>query len=230
MTILNTATLVRRVDSQVELLSPTVNTALILPSTPNMVGKVWTVVNSGTANVLVQAADASLVRTVYPSTTGQVTPNTDAPTTAAQWEGVGIVTSNVASLAPTMSAGTPTFSNLSTGAKWWRNGDQFYMKLNLIGSSGNGTAGLVSMTMPFGLVIDTTKYGSVNNNSSTDGYALYYNGSGGGSLTPSVFSTTVVGFLNGFAGAGLSGSVIASTGQLGCFFNVPIVGWSATKG
>ena len=46
----------------------TVNTAFTLPSAANMAGKLYTIYNpsASTANVLVNAADASLVVTVQP--------------------------------------------------------------------------------------------------------------------------------------------------------------------
>ena len=65
----------------------TVNTAFTLPSAANMAGKLYTIYNpsASTANVLVNASDASLVVTVQPGTAAVVTPISDVPATNAAW-------------------------------------------------------------------------------------------------------------------------------------------------
>ena len=65
----------------------TSNTAFTLPSAANMAGKLYTIYNpsASTANVLVNAADASLVVTVQPGSAAVVTPISDVPATNAAW-------------------------------------------------------------------------------------------------------------------------------------------------
>ena len=65
----------------------TSNTAFTLPSAANMAGKLYTIYNpsASTANVLVNASDASLVVTVQPGTAAVVTPISDTPVTNAAW-------------------------------------------------------------------------------------------------------------------------------------------------
>jgi len=65
----------------------TVNTAFTLPSAANMAGKLYTIYNpsASTANVLVNASNASLVVTVQPGTAAVVTPISDTPATNAAW-------------------------------------------------------------------------------------------------------------------------------------------------
>ena len=71
--------------NQTELLTPGVNTTFTLTSAVNTVGKLYTFINNGTANVVLQAFDASAVVTVAPGKAVIVTPSVDAPTTSGNW-------------------------------------------------------------------------------------------------------------------------------------------------
>lgn len=88
MTALLTATpVVRRIDNAVDSGLYTVDTALVLPSAANTIGKQYTVINqaASTGRVLLQASDGSLIKAVLPGTSTLVTPAQDAPTTSTQW-------------------------------------------------------------------------------------------------------------------------------------------------
>ena len=118
----------------------TSNTAFTLPSAANMAGKLYTIYNpsASTANVLVNAADASLVVTVQPGSAAVVTPISDVPATNAAWmvvtngvnasgvkgrtDGSAIAAGYVGEMTGTLQAGTNgnayfyTSSTLSTVA------------------------------------------------------------------------------------------------------------------
>jgi len=71
--------------NQTELLTPGVSTTFTLTSAVNTVGKLYTFINNGTANVVLQAFDASAVVTIAPGKAVIVTPAVDAPTTSGSW-------------------------------------------------------------------------------------------------------------------------------------------------
>lgn len=92
MTTLNSLLPVRRVESQVEQLTPSgSDVALVLPSAANMLGKIWTIINSGSGSavILVQSSSGTLLGVVNPGCSGQVTPLIDFPTLATHWQLVG---------------------------------------------------------------------------------------------------------------------------------------------
>jgi len=234
---LNSQTLNLQVLSQVETLSPTVDTAFTLPSAANMVGKLFTFINSGTANILVKASDASLVRTVYPGTSGQVTPNIDSPSTASHWEGVGKVTSNRKLFNVTMDGITSYGSGGQGTGMWWRDGQHAFIDIEFIfGTSPTGSRGWgFDFSTNLGLTLDISKFP---------------NDSGGRSLCGTLYSLpasnnytmgglTAPGSGNSI-GARLTGSsslytltspyTWGNTDRVMLNASVPIVGWTATKG
>lgn len=77
----NSLSLARKLDNDVTVLSPTIASTYQLPSAANALGKVYTIINSGTAELTVQASDATSVVVVQASTSAVVTSNVDTPTT-----------------------------------------------------------------------------------------------------------------------------------------------------
>lgn len=241
MTVLNTLTLARSVRSQVEKLSPAVDTDLVLPSAANMVGKVWTIVNGGTANILVKSSGGNLVRTVYPGTAGQVTPNIDSPTTAAHWEGIGIVLSDPTSYTPVWTA-TGTSVSLGNGSltgKWWRNGA--YMEGVIALASGTTTTygtGSYRWSLPSGTAIDTSKlansgFQEIIGTARSNTTVSWFNGTS--HIVSATATATISAYSNGGTVTWGNGEPFApsaaTAGQVWYLsFKAPIVGWTATKG
>ena len=95
----------------------TSNTAFTLPSAANMAGKLYTIYNpsASTANVLVNASDASLVVTVQPGTAAVVTPISDTPVTNAAWMVVSVgLSPATASLPGIVNTAAQTFAGVKT--------------------------------------------------------------------------------------------------------------------
>lgn len=233
MTTLNSLSLLRSLESQVEQLTPTGNDiVLALPSASNMLGKIWTVINSGTAgNILVQSSNGTLVRTVYPGTTGQVTPNINSPTLATHWEGIGIVVSNQVSYTPALSISVGIASGYPRGT-WYRTGGFLFGRFQMYFSSGS--SGYLFVGLPTGLTLDLARVQAAN----------VYNGfSGSGFERQGTSGTTNMGFIDysnnltfpiSFNRSGdndryNAGLAVYNT-EIHLQFSVPIVGWSATKG
>lgn len=244
MTTLNALTPTIQVKSQVELLSPTVDTAFLLPSAANLVGKIFTFVNSGTAKILVQASNGSLVRTVYPSTTGQVTPNTDAPTTSAQWEGIGSVESLWAAFTPIISTGI-TLGNGTVTGMWRRKTENLEVQIALTtGSTSAWTTtplqwDLSNLVSSFdfnkfaaanlnnvGIITGSTEAGvsytgTMRTSTSASGpLILSYGGAGATDNWDFKTATRPATFTTTAAGQAIR--ILVTT--------LPITGWSATKG
>jgi len=86
----NTQPLNAIVSNQTELLTPSANTTFTLTSAANMVGKLFTFINNGTANVVLQAPDSTAVATVGAGKAVLVTPSVDAPSTSSQWTNLSV--------------------------------------------------------------------------------------------------------------------------------------------
>ncbi len=219
----------------------TANTAVVLPSSANMLGNIYTVINSSssTANILIEAADGTLIRTVYPGTTGQVTPNTDAPTTSTMWEGVGTVTSNwITATGATVNGTTTNPVGATIASKWRRNGGTVDILFDISvasPTSGSGEYVLALPTSPVALAIDYNQFASPSQNQTFPGFMTTVSGSGPTSNQPMCINSS--GYVNcirwvAYNGAAWSQSNNAwSTGRIEASIScLPIVGWTATKG
>lgn len=238
MATLNSLSPVRKLEHQVELLSPAVDTSLVLPTGAGLVGRLFTIVNSGTANILVRSSNNDLVRTVYPSTTGQVTPNTDSPTTGAHWEGVGTAESNWRTYTPTGADMWTT--NVTHTALWRRKGPNMQLQYGITcsGAPSGGDPNSLRFYLPFGS-IDTAAMASGSANRSSLGHwqgEVSGSGNMGGGIRKHVANDKLeLWFSNVDSSDANSFDVITqafftANGKAFAWAEVPISGWTVTKG
>jgi hypothetical protein len=127
---------------------------------------------------------------------------------------------------------TPTISNLGTGTtassygKYRRVGDSIEIEFRWQKDASAGTgSGNVTLSLPSGLTIDSTK---LPNSSSVIAGSLYYSG-GGTTFFPAADSTGII-FFNQTSAAQVTGAqVAANSAWVGFVTNVPIVGWSSNS-
>lgn len=229
----------------------TVDTVVQMPSAANMIGKTYTIINpvTSTANLLVQASDGSLIRTVYPGCPGQITPNTDAPTTASQWEGLNKVVSGTKTFTMSIFGVTtnPTRGSVAQEDAFWSRDGEFVEYTWSYRQSGAGTAGsgIYYFGLPANLAPNYVRAAGVSGASIPCAVGSGFMGDSnyanltpllGGSTSP--FPNAVV---LGLAGSGtsnaemlnsaLSGYSLADASASYSFTaRIPISGWSATKG
>jgi len=207
----------------IQLMNPSVDISVKMDNS-HVVGRVWTVVNqSSTKIITIVANDSSVIRTVYPLTSGQVVAVAATPAVTASWDGIGTVSSNLASFTPSLNGGLTTSVN---GAFWRRNGEY----LEVTGSITFTNTGSVTATrigIPSGLTIDTAKVprsGNANNGGflwtgAGNGSLGYLYNNGGTTLTP--------GYL---ASSDFNANAFANGQQADYWYRVPITGWTSNKG
>lgn len=83
---LNSLNASRSLDPRVEVQSPSVLTNYLLPSTGIRVGASVVVVNTGTADLQVQASDATNIRIIPPNGASNFSSLQDTPTTSTHWK------------------------------------------------------------------------------------------------------------------------------------------------
>lgn len=239
----STAQLVRSADPLYVTINPGAPQNYVLPTGAGVYfGLRVVVLNQSSTNILtIVASDNSVVRTVYPLTSGEVMANQANPTTNSHWEGVGIVQSFWTTYTPAFSAafGTPSSSN----SIYRRNGDSLEHIVRV--SSGTLTAALGTIAIALGN-IDATKLlrtttASAGGQGSSVGYFTSDNntalGTMGSVLVASTTSTTVVYCGGGSGGSGATGTSrivnmtnYNNTTEFYFTFAVPISGWTPTKG
>lgn len=250
--MLNSLTLARGLDVQVDLQLPGSSTDYTLPSTGVRAGQRIVVMN-GAANtapypiISIKSSSGALVRQVYPQTEGTVIALQDTPTTAAHWAGLGIVTSNWidgGTSVVTASTSNPTKGTTSRDrTRWRREGNDLLYFFDYRQTSG-GTAGTGTylIGLPTGLVLDTSVMLDFNGGTKADVCGAAHASPGGATAlvgtafmwTSNQVSMTFIDPTTGTAIYTDCGSTFASLANVNqeMAFNIriPINGWSATKG
>ena len=137
--------------------------------------------------------------------------------------------SDLVAFTPTLSAGFGTPTNVEAFSQ--RMGDRLFVRGSF--TTGTVAASLATITLPYGLLLDTTKIGLANT-SANPGPIMGYATSSGGHV-PIVSSTgtssTLLYFGGGSSSAPQNGSASFSNSQVITFwFSVPISGWSSGGG
>ena len=223
--------------SAVQRMTPTAARNIKLDSSFT-IGQQLTIVNlaspsTAAAIITLQANDNSTIATIYQGMAYQVLCNTTSPGGVAQWDGLSIIESQRIAYTPTFGASWGVVTEINF---WYR---RFSDIAEISGNfkMGATTTGSSSISIPSGFVIDLTKVksstgntdstvvGSVVNASATQVVSLLINNN----TTTNVLG---VGYWTGssasqFVAANNFGTV---NGYMSVIANIPITGWSQTKG
>ncbi len=134
---------------------------------------------------------------------------------------------------------TPALTNLGFTAgvnvlEYWRVGDKLFGRGFFSYSSGTGSASNLFLTLPEGLVIDTTKLGSTINSLNHAGQWSWYDDAGSSGTLDDNFgpiaydSTTTIGFRIPNTSNRFLTNVMTTNDTFSYSFSVPIVGWSSS--
>lgn len=196
-------------------------------------GRQVTFVNNDSAqNAVIKAADSSIIRTVYPGTTSTIIALSTSQDTNADWQGMGVVTSEWQTFTPTITPATSGSITSASGTSgvYRRVGDSIEIMVAYYVDSASSPVGNLQLTLPAGLYHSNTKsldgYGSKGSGRFFDYSASqnvpidiqYYNGS-------SDRTKVIIGCTSSVA-------IPTPTANDHIHFNakIPIQDWTTTKG
>lgn len=148
-------------NESLQAITPTADLAITLDNT-HIPGRIISIVNLSTSKIItLKANNSSVIRTIYPGTTGQVVCISSTPASSSAWEGIGNVNSNWTSFTSTLKGDTsdPSLGSSPTQNGYWRRvGDSIEVQLQIVGgTSASSGSGYYYFPLPLNLTIDTAK-------------------------------------------------------------------------